>query len=201
MPEPGILLGTAFVLGYLAKLVHLPPLVGFLAAGFVLRAFLGYEMNDQIGTIADLGVTLMLFTIGLKLKIKDLLRPPVWVAHHAPPEYRHRLYATAATWRGSWSTLSQPARPYQCRHRRLCLSVLEHGFAVVMFQQAGSNGASHAKLAIGVLIMQDIFAVAYLTISKGVMPTWLAIPLLIGLWPLRLILLRLFLAPATANCS
>ena len=29
-------------------------------------------------------------------------------------------------------------------------------FAVAMFQQAGTNDASYAKLAIGVLIMQDI---------------------------------------------
>ena len=32
----------------------------------------------MIKEIADLGVTLLLFTIGLKLKIKILIRPEVW---------------------------------------------------------------------------------------------------------------------------
>ncbi len=32
----------------------------------------------MIEEIADLGVTLLLFTIGLKLKIKSPIRPEVW---------------------------------------------------------------------------------------------------------------------------
>ena len=78
MKEPVAMIGLAFVLGYLGRLVGLPPLVGFLAAGFVLRAGWGVEATETITTVADLGVTLMLFTIGLKLKLRDLARPPVW---------------------------------------------------------------------------------------------------------------------------
>ena len=51
---------------------NLPPLVGFLLAGFGLHAF-GYQSNDVIVTLADLGVTLLFFTIGLKLDVKTLL--------------------------------------------------------------------------------------------------------------------------------
>ncbi len=35
----------------------------------------------MIEEIVDLGVTLLLFTIGLKLKIKSLIYPEVWLAH------------------------------------------------------------------------------------------------------------------------
>ena len=49
----------------------------YLAAGFVL-----HETNIQAGTLlqqlADLGVTLLLFTIGLKLDVRSLLRPVIW---------------------------------------------------------------------------------------------------------------------------
>jgi predicted Kef-type K+ transport protein len=166
--------------------------VGFLAAGFVLRAVLGYEMNDEIGTIADLGVTLMLFTIGLKLKIKDLLKPPVWAGATT------HLLGTVLVFMPLLLLGGSAGLPYlndlslgSAATVAFALAFSSTVFAVVMFQRAGSNDASHAKLAIGVLIMQDIFAVAYLTISKGVMPTWLALPLLLGLWPLRLLLLRL----------
>lgn len=67
----------AFLLGFGAKLIGLPPLVGFLVAGFLLGAF-GMQSSDALQKIADLGVTLLLFTIGLKLNVKQLLSPAVW---------------------------------------------------------------------------------------------------------------------------
>ena len=69
----------AFVCGLLAKLVQLPPSFGFLLAGFVLH-FMGYSADGLITQLADLGITLMLFTIGLKLNIKDLIKKEGWLA-------------------------------------------------------------------------------------------------------------------------
>jgi len=40
--------------------------------------FFGAESGEFIETVSDLGVTLLLFTIGLKLKIKNLLRHEVY---------------------------------------------------------------------------------------------------------------------------
>ena len=58
------LLIAACVIGFAARAVGLPPLVGYLVAGFVLHS-LGYESSDGLETIADLGVLLLLFGIGL----------------------------------------------------------------------------------------------------------------------------------------
>ena len=58
-------------------------MVGFLAAGFAYN-FAGLETPEGLQTVADLGVTLLLFSIGLKLKLKDLATAEVWgtsVAH------------------------------------------------------------------------------------------------------------------------
>lgn len=70
---------VAFGFGLIAKFCRLPPLIGFLLSGFVLNA-VGYSNNDTLQAIADLGITIMLFTIGLKLNIKDLLKreDPGW---------------------------------------------------------------------------------------------------------------------------
>ena len=51
---------VAFVSGFAASAVRLPPLVGYLAAGFVLHA-LGEETSEGIEFIADVGVLLLLF--------------------------------------------------------------------------------------------------------------------------------------------
>ena len=70
-------ISLAFFLGFLAKLIGLPPLVGFLATGFVLN-YLGIGSGEMLQKLADLGITLLLFTVGLKLNLKVLIRPQVW---------------------------------------------------------------------------------------------------------------------------
>ena len=52
----------AFICGLGAKTIKLPPSIGFLIAGFALN-FLGYEADDSLVTLSNLGITLMLFTI------------------------------------------------------------------------------------------------------------------------------------------
>ena len=73
------LLATAFLLGFFAKRIGLPPLVGYLVAGFALHAF-GYEVTEAIEVVSELGILLLLFGIGLKLRPKTLARPSVWAS-------------------------------------------------------------------------------------------------------------------------
>ena len=70
--EPAILIIT-LLCGMLVSRVGLPPLIGYLAAGFVLFT-LGIEDTSLpiLQQLADLGVTLLLFSIGLKLDLKSL---------------------------------------------------------------------------------------------------------------------------------
>ncbi|HET8699513.1 MAG TPA: potassium transporter KefC, partial [Gammaproteobacteria bacterium] len=65
------------MLGLAAWRVGLPPLVGFLSAGFVFSA-LGLERSPMLADLAHAGVLLLLFAVGLKLRIKTLLRYEVW---------------------------------------------------------------------------------------------------------------------------
>ena len=55
----------------------MPPLVGFLIAGFSLN-YLGAQGGEFLNEMAELGITLLLFSIGLKLKVKELLHIEVW---------------------------------------------------------------------------------------------------------------------------
>ncbi|MGD8323671.1 MAG: cation:proton antiporter, partial [Gammaproteobacteria bacterium] len=70
-------IALAFVLGLASRSIGLPPLVGFLAAGFFLNSQ-GATENELIPVLADLGITLLLFTVGLKLNLRTLARPQVW---------------------------------------------------------------------------------------------------------------------------
>jgi len=64
-------------------------------------------------------------------------------------------------------------------------------FAVKILEEKGEMSALHGQVAIGILIMQDLFAVIFLTISSGKMPSPWAIALLALLIILRPLLLRL----------
>ncbi|MEE9608147.1 MAG: potassium transporter Kef, partial [Myxococcota bacterium] len=58
----------AFAFGFAVRQVGLPPLIGYLLAGFALNA-VGVEGGDLLDRLKDVGVTLLLFTIGLKLRV------------------------------------------------------------------------------------------------------------------------------------
>jgi hypothetical protein len=63
-------------------------------------------------------------------------------------------------------------------------------FTVKVFEERGELGSRFAKTAIGILVMQDIFAVVFLTASTGKLPSPWALGLL-GLVALRPLLFRL----------
>jgi glutathione-regulated potassium-efflux system ancillary protein KefC len=70
-------IAVAFAMGSFSRAVGLPPLVGFLAAGFLLN-LQGIVGGEMLQKLSGLGITLLLFTVGLKLNLASLGRPQVW---------------------------------------------------------------------------------------------------------------------------
>jgi len=177
-----ILLSAAFISGFVALKCQLPPLVGFLVAGFGLK-FFGFESNENIELLSDLGVTLLLFTIGLKLDVKTLLSKEIWAgatAHNLISTLFFTLSIAALKFIGvtSFNLMSLD----QMLLLGFALSFSSTVFAVKNLQEKGEMNATYGTIAIGVLVMQDIFAVLFLSISTGKIPEWYA--LLLFLLPL-----------------
>ncbi|MBD1391248.1 cation:proton antiporter [Neiella sp. HB171785] len=184
------LLDIAFALGLgmMATRFGLPPLVGFLIAGFALH-LVGVEATEEIGILADLGVTLLLFTIGLKLDVKSLAAKPFWGSALIQMTTSVALITPTLMLLGllmpfplleqlDWQTAALLA---------FGLSFSSTVFVIKILQEKGEGQSLYGQLAIAILIIQDIFAVVFLTISKGVMPSpWafalLLIPLLRPIW-------------------
>ncbi|MGE5153621.1 MAG: cation:proton antiporter [Bdellovibrio bacteriovorus] len=183
-------IAIAFVLGLGARQIGLPPLVGYLAAGFLLHA-LGVRGNETIDRLSDLGVTLLLFSIGLKLKVKSLVEPQVWgvaglhlalaVGFLMPTlmalDALGLPYLAALDWRSA-ALLA------------FALSFSSTVFAVKLLEDKGELGSYYGTLAIGILIVQDLAAVIFLAFSTGKLPTLWALLLLL-LIPARPLILRL----------
>ena len=168
----------AFVCGLTVKLIGIPPLVGYLLAGFLLN-FAGYGLTDELTQIANLGITIMLFTIGLKLNIRDLSRREVWagsVSHTALwvgfiTCVVYGVSALAASYIDglTWQSAALVA---------FALSFSSTVCVVKVLEESGESKTRHGRLAIGILVMQDVFAVIFLVIATGKLPTVWALALL-----------------------
>lgn len=162
-------------------------MVGFLMAGFALNIF-GVQNSVALEHIADFGVLLLLFTIGLKLKIKNLFKPEIWAGSSV-----HMLITTIVF--GllilGLSLIGFSKFTYLNFESSFliafALSFSSTIFAVKILEETGSMKTMHGKIAIGILVMQDIFAVLFLTLSSGNKPSPWAFALLLLLFVPKLI--------------
>ncbi len=175
----------AFICGFAAKQVNLPPLIGYLAAGFGLHAY-GVQPHENLETLANIGITLMLFTIGLKVNFNTLLKTSVWASaslHMISWVIVGTLLLKAVALLGIhyFVDLDWPALALIS----FALSFSSTVCIVKLLEDKNEMKARHGKLAVGILVMQDIVAVAFLVIATGKVPSLYAIGLLFLLWPAR----------------
>ncbi|MFW5927313.1 MAG: cation:proton antiporter [Wenzhouxiangella sp.] len=175
-------IGLAFFFGLLVRQAGLPPLVGFLVAGFGLNwigqrfVLLPEFTGDVLHYVAHVGVLLLLFSVGLKLKVRQLVQPAVIggglihffisIAIFAPG-----LHFLAGI---DWSPAFLLAVALAFSSTVLAAKILEAKRELTAF---------HGRTAIGILIIQDLIALAVLSIWGGHSPSvWalvvVALPLL-----------------------
>lgn len=179
------MIAAAFAAGFVARSVGLPPLVGYLTAGFGLHAF-GFESSSAVDAISDLGILLLLFGIGLKLKLRTLTQPRVWVTTSAMATVTTGVVTVAIL--GLAVIGVAPAVGISISEALIvgfALSFSSTVFAVKALEATDETASLTGQLAIGVLIMQDIFAVGFLVATGGSTPTWWAVPAVIGLLAAR----------------
>ncbi len=178
-----ILVSFAFGFGLALARVGLPPMVGFLVAGFAFN-MAGLAKPEGLDLVADLGVILLLFSIGLKLDLRGLLRAEIWASATAQMLITTALMC-AVLFLGqrmfpiplmemSWQTMLVLG---------FALAFSSTVFAVKVLEEKGDLTAFYGRIAIGILIMQDLFAVLFLSVSTGKLPgipalSVLALPLL-----------------------
>lgn len=188
-----IWLAVAFLSGLIMRQLGLPTLIGFLATGF----FLNYadvvqgNLKDILSSLSDLGITLLLFTIGLKIKVKTLAKKEILVTASA-----HMILSTLAfsglvflfgyTGLRMFSDITIESALII----GFALSFSSTVFVVKLLEERGEITSRHGKMAIGILIIQDIFAVLFITLTNDEIPSIWALTL-----PLYLYLVRFILKP------
>ena len=187
MLDPLIIL-AALVCGLIARSLGLPALLGYLAAGFILHEF-DLEGGEVLEQFSEIGVTLLLFTIGLKLQPMELLKVRVWgttLAH---------MLISLLFFMGLLYLVNSVAPVFQLNTVEIlviafALTFSSTVFVIQVMQERGEMSSRHANLAVGILVIQDLAAVLFLAFSTGKTPAPEALWLL-ALWPLRGILIKL----------
>ena len=156
---------VAFAFGFAANVVRLPPLVGYLGAGFVLHAF-GYETTDGIELIADVGVLLLLFGIGLKLRLSTLARPVVWAGATLHAALTTAVIGALLLGVGALGLpLAAGLSAGQAALVGFAFSFSSTVFAVKALEERNEADSLQGRIALGILVVQDIFAVVFLTLA------------------------------------
>ena len=177
-------IALAFALGLASRFVGLPPLVGFLGAGFLLNAY-GVTDDELVPRLADMGITLLLFTVGLKLNVRTLVRPQVWAVaglHMAAVVvvFGIALFVVSLSGLPAFFGMSMASAALIA----FALSFSSTVFVVKVLEERGEMASFHGRISVGILLMQDVAAVAFLAVSVGQVPTIWTLGLL-ALWPAR----------------
>ena len=173
--------GMAFVAGLAARALRLPVLVGYLAASLLLSQF-NLDAGEWLGYVGDLGVLFLLFTVGLHIRLKSIVQPEVLGVGGLHLVISALIFsAVGLAW--GWSL---PATLIVAVALGFSSTVL----TAKSLEARNELDAYHGRIAIGILIVQDIVAVALLAFTGSATPTPWAL-LLLGLPLLRPLMIRL----------
>jgi CPA2 family monovalent cation:H+ antiporter-2 len=156
---------SAFVVFFLQKL-KMPSIVGFLIAGAALgpHGFGFVEEVREVELLAEVGVILLLFTIGLEISLKNLKRIRSTVLGGGFSQVLLTLLATAAIAYPFLGKLNESI------FTGFLVALSSTAIIMKMLLDRAEMDSPHGRLSIGILIFQDLCVV----------PLMLLIPILAG---------------------
>ncbi|MEQ1853228.1 MAG: cation:proton antiporter [Chthoniobacteraceae bacterium] len=158
----GMLLIAAAVFGFLARLVKMPAVVGYLVAGLVLGPLTGMvEVGESLAHVSEAGIALLLFVVGLELsfaKIRDVGKVAVvaGVAQVALTSLGGFLFCRLLGFGAMESAFLAAA-----------LTFSSTVVVVKLLDERRELDALHGRIALGILLVQDVVVIVLLTLLAG----------------------------------
>ncbi|HVZ00749.1 MAG TPA: YbaL family putative K(+) efflux transporter [Dongiaceae bacterium] len=161
----------AFVLGALAQRLRISPLVGYLLAGVVVGPFTPGFVADQslIAELAEIGVILLMFGVGLHFSLKDLLSVK---SIAVPGAIGQIAVATLLGWGLAhllgWSNAAGLVFG-------LALSVASTVVLLRALQERRLVETTEGRIAVGWLVVEDLFMVLALVLLPPLAEIYLSL--------------------------
>ena len=155
-----VCLALAFVGGYIAFRLKLPPLVGYLLAGIVVGPFTpGFVADTKLAPeLAEIGVILLMFGVGMHFSVRDLLA----VRAVAIPGAVAQIVVATALGLGLahlWGWSFGGGIVFG-----LALSVASTVVLMKALESRGGTGTPEGRIAVGWLIVEDLLMVLVLVL-------------------------------------
>jgi monovalent cation:H+ antiporter-2, CPA2 family len=149
------ILGLSLPVLWLCNRLHIPTIVGFLSTGILLGpSALRFITNlHEINTLAEIGVVLLLFTIGIEFSLRNLLRNKRNVILGGMVQVGLTVCVAAAI---SWSFgMSWRVALFV----GMLVSLSSTALVLKILQERAQIDTAHGGMSIGILIFQDIAVV------------------------------------------
>ncbi len=184
-----VILGAAAVALFICHRLRIPTILGFLGVGIVAGPF-GFALvshGHEVEVLAEIGVVLLLFTIGLEISPSALLR----LRRSALGGGLLQVLTTLGAGTGVFLLLGNSLAPAIFFGAFCALS--STAIALKTLEERGEMDAPHGRLSLGILLFQDL----------AVVPLMLMVPWLAGAGatpePGRLLVSAAFLAVIVAS--
>ncbi|GAB6284842.1 MAG: cation:proton antiporter [Methanoregula sp.] len=165
-----IVFAIALVVGMIFNRLKVPPLVAFILTGVIVGPY-GFSIihgQEQVANLAEIGIILLLFTIGLEFSFKDLWKIQlIAIAGGAL-----QVAFSFVFFFGLASLMGLPLN--ESILMGFLFSLSSTAIVLKILHQNGEMDSPHGSIALGILIFQDIAAIPMMM----VIPFLASIPLL-----------------------
>jgi CPA2 family monovalent cation:H+ antiporter-2 len=155
----------AFAFGAVARMLRLPALIGYIAAGAVIGPTTPGFVAEQgmVSAMAEVGVALLLFGVGLHFRAADLLA--VWrvAVPGAVAQIALAVSVGAMVGAGLLGLAEGPSLAFG-----LALAISSTAVATRTLEERGRLGGTPGRIALGWLVMQDLVVVFGLVLLPAV---------------------------------
>lgn len=166
LSELVLVFGVALTAAYFARKAGAPSMVGFMLAGVLLGAggFGLIEDRHDIEILAEIGVVLLLFGIGLKISLRELWQLKRYVAVGGGLQVV--LTAAAAAALSAWAGRAWPSAVAL----GYVIALSSTAVLLALLERRGEGDTPHGRLMLGMLLAQDL----------AVVPIFFSMPFLAG---------------------
>ncbi len=150
-----IIFGLSIPVVFIFSKLKIAPLVGFLLAGILAGPF-GFGLTRDTGNIealAEIGIVLLLFTIGIEFSLSELLKLKRIVLLGGGLQVLITCIIVGFIF--MWLGYSFEAAVYM----GLIVALSSTAIVLKLMQEKGEIYSAHGRIALGILIFQDIAAV------------------------------------------
>ncbi len=151
----GVAVALALAGGAIAARLGQPPIVGYLAAGVVIGPFTpGFVGSvERISELAELGVVLLLFALGVEFSLRELAR----VRSIVLPGTIIQVVAVTAL--GALAALPLGVPPTGAIVIGAAISISSTLVVLKLLFERGEVDALHGRVAVGWMVVQDLAAI------------------------------------------